>query len=87
MLKGRQKQRIQGRMLLLDDTRDVLIAPNVPPPFEPSDAPQHNQRQHGPPIQPLGNLKPIQRGEQKCPPHQNANHKNGGEMAHEPRTT
>jgi hypothetical protein len=87
MLDGREEQRVERGMLLLDDAGDFAVAPDVPAAFEPGNERERDDTEHGPAIQALRDGVTIQRGQQEGSAHKDAEREDHREMAEESRAT
>ena len=87
MLNGGEEQRVERGMLLLDDTGDFAVAPDVAAAFEPGNERERDESEHGPAIQALRDGVTIQRGQQEGSAHENAEREDNGQMAEESRAT
>jgi hypothetical protein len=54
MFDGREEQRVERGMLLLDDAGDLAVTPDVPAAFEPGNERERDEAEHGPAIKRFG---------------------------------
>jgi len=87
VVDGGEEQRIESRVLVLDDASNVAVAPDVAAAFEPGDEAEGDQPEHGPTVDALRDMMTVDGGDEKAAANENAERKDNGEMTHEPRAT
>lgn len=75
MLDGGEEQRVERRMLLLDDAGDLAVAPDVPTASEPGDEHEKAPPKHRQAVDVPRHMIAVDRSNQKAPPHKNTDGK------------